>query len=117
MSHIPGIKPTMKDEWKKADKRVRGVFIIAIFLQLSLTAVGFVIYYIGEIAPEKYGEMIKLQTLIMFGLMGYLLATIKMRDAKQIERMTRVKNGLRYTWDEEDFDELEERVRKLEDKR
>ena len=117
MSHIPGIKPSLKEEWKNEDKKVKTAYIIAFSLQLLLTAMGFVIYYTGEIAPEKYEEYLKLSVLFCFGIMGYFMATFKMRDAREIRRMNRVKKGLRYDWDAEDLDELEERVRKLEEKR
>lgn len=117
MSHIPGVKPNLKEEWKNEDKKVKMTYIVAFSSQLLVTAMGFVIYYKGEIDPEKYEESLKLFVLISFGIMGYFLASFKIRDAKEIRRMNRVKKGLRYDWDAEDLDELEERVRKLEEKR
>ena len=116
MSHIPGVKPSFKEEWKKEDKSVKNAYTIGIFIQIMLTAIGFFLYFFGEMPPEKYGEQIKLQMLFMFGLMGYFLNQFKIRDARQIRRGHLVKMGLRYDWDEEDLDELEERVRKLEEK-
>ena len=117
MSHIPGVKPSFKEEWKNEDKKVKTAYIIAISLQLLITAMGFVIYYIGEIDPEKYEKFLKTFILFAFGVGGYFLATIKMRDAREIRRMNRLKKGLRYDWDAEDLDELEERVRKLEEEK
>ena len=116
MSHIPGIKPSLKEEWKNEDKKVKITYIVAFSLQLLVTAMGFVIYFTGEIDPEKYEEYLKLFVLFSFGIMGYFLATFKTRDAREIRRMNRLKKGLRYDWDAEDLDELEERVRKLEEK-
>ena len=116
MSHIPGIKPNLKEEWKNEDKKVKTQYIIAVSLQLIMTAMGFVIYYMGEIDPEKYEQYIKLGLLFFFGIGGYLLANTKMRNAREIRCMNRLKKGLRYDWDAEDLDELEERVRKLEEK-
>lgn len=116
MSHIPGIKPSFKEEWKNEDKKVKTAYIIAISLQLLMTAMGFLIYYTGEIEPEKYEEHLKLFALLAFALGGYFLAGFKMRDAREIKRTNRLKKGLRYDWDPEDLDELEERVRKLEEK-
>lgn len=117
MSHIPGVKPSLKEEWKNEDKDVKLNYVVAVALQLLLTAIGFVIYVMGEFGPEKYEECLKLSFLFMFGVMGYILATQKMRDARQLKRTHRLKKGLRYDWDAEDLDELEERVRKLEEKR
>ena len=114
--NIPGVKPNLKELWKNEDKKVKMAYIIALSLQLLLTAMGFVIYYTGEIDPEKYEETLKLFVLFTFGIMGYVLATFKIRDAGEIRRMNRVKKGLRYDWDAEDLDELEERVRKLEER-
>ena len=116
MSHIPGIKPSLKEEWKNEDKKVKITYIVAFSLQLLVTAMGFVIYFTGEIDPEKYEQYIKLGLLFFFGIGGYLLANIKMSDARKIRCMNRLKKGLRYDWDAEDLDELEERVRKLEEK-
>ena len=117
MRHIPGVKPIFKEEWKKEDKSVKDAYKVGIILQVMSTAVGVYLYFFGEISPEKYGELIKLQTLFIFGLIGYLLNTIKMRDASQIRNRHRLTKGLRYDWDAEDLDELEERVRKLEEKK
>lgn len=117
MSHIPGVKPNFKEEWKNEDKKVKTAYIIAISLQLLLTAMGFVIYYTEEIDPEKYEKFLRLFVLFAFGVGGYFLAMMKMRDAREIKRTNRLKKGLRYDWDPEDLDELEERVRKLEEKK
>ena len=116
MSHIPGIKPSFKEEWKNEDEKVKSRYIIAFSLQLIVTAMGFVIYYAGEIGPEKYEEYLKLSVLMFFGIGGYLLAKMQSRNARDLKRMNRLKKGLRYDWDAEDLDELEERVRKLEEK-
>ena len=117
MSHIPGVKPNFKEQWKNEDKKVKAVYITAISLQLLMTAMGFVIYYMGEIDPEKYEKYLKVFVLFAFGIGGYFLATFKLRDAREIRRTNRLKKGLRYDWDEEDLDELEERVRKLEEEK
>ena len=116
MSHIPGIKPNFKEEWKNEDKKVKTAYIIAISLQLLMTAMGFLIYCTGKIEPEEYEEHLKLTVLLFFAIGGYCLAAAKMRDAREIKRTNRLKKGLRYDWDAEDLDELEERVRKLEEK-
>ena len=53
---------------------------------------------------------------MFFGIGGYFLGKMQSRDARDLKRMNRLKKGLRYDWDAEDLDELEERVRKLEEK-
>lgn len=116
MSHIPGVMNSFKEEWKKADKRVKAIYILGMFLLGLMTAMGFAIYKFGEFAPDKYEELLRLAFLVMFVFFGWFMANLKFRQASRLERELRVKKGLRYTWDEEDLDELEERVRKLEEK-
>ena len=82
-----------------------------------MTAMGIGIYKFGEFAPDKYEEFLRITYLVMFVFFGRFLSNLKFKQADGLEHELRVKKGLRYTWDEEDLDELEERVRKLEEKR
>ena len=116
MSHIPGVKPNFKEEWKKADKKVKVIYILGLIVMGLMTAMGFAIYKFGEFAPDKYEELLRLAFLAMFVFFGWFMANLKFRQASSLERELRVKKGLRYDWDAEDLDELEERVRKLEEK-
>ena len=117
MSHIPGVKPNLKEEWKNADRTEKGTIITACFLFGALVVMGMFLYAFGEIdTPEKVDLL--LRTLI-FAVMvgcGYFMANFKLKELARYEKYQRVKKGLRYDWDAEDLDELEERVRKLEEK-
>lgn len=48
---------------------------------------------------------------------GYFMSMTKLRQLKIHEKNQRVEKGLRYSWDAEDLDELEERIRKLEEEK
>ena len=43
MSHIPGVMNSFKEEWKKADKRVKAIYILGMFLLGLMKAMGFAI--------------------------------------------------------------------------
>ena len=116
MSNIPGVKPDLKEEWKKADKNVKVVYILGMILFGMMMAIGFGIYRFGEFTPDKYEELLRLTFLTIFAFFGYFMAHVKFKQANRMEHELRVKKGLRYTWDEEDLDELEERGRKLEER-
>lgn len=117
MSHIPGVMNSFKDEWKKADKNVKAIYILGMIVMGLMVAIGFGIYWFGEFAPDKYELLLRIDFLVIFVFFGWLMANLKFKQASRLERELRVKKGLRYTWDEEDLDELEERVRKLEEKK
>lgn len=95
---------------------MKGVYILGMILFGMMVAIGLGIYRFGEFAPDKYEELLRVTVLTMFVFFGYFMANVKFKQANRIEKELRVKKGLRYTWDEEDLDELEERVRKLEER-
>lgn len=115
MSHIPGVKPNFKEEWKKADKNVKVIYILGLIVMGLMMAIGFGIYRFGVFTPDKYELLLRLDFLVIFVFFGWFMGNLKFKQASRLELELRVKKGLRYTWDEEDLDELEERVRKLEE--
>lgn len=117
MSHIPGVKPDLKEEWKNADRTEKSMIIIAAFIFGALVVMGMFLYAFGEIdTPEKVDLLLRtLLFAVMVGC-GYFMANFKLKELARYEKDQRVKKGLRYDWDAEDLDELEERVRKLEGK-
>ena len=118
MSHIPGVKPVFKEEWKKASRNEKAAVVSGLFGFGAFTVIGFVIYYIGVIdSMETMEQMIKLILLCLFAFTGWFYMHTRFKQGATCEKYDRVKKGLRYDWDAEDLDELEERVRKLEEKR
>ena len=118
MSHIPGVKPDLKEEWKNADRTEKSTIITATFLFGALVMIGLYLYAYGEIdTPEKVDLLLRTLLLAVLVGCGYFMAHYKLKQLAIYEKNQRVKKGLRYDWDAEDLDELEERVRKLEEKR
>ena len=117
MSHIPGVKPDLKEEWKNADRTEKSILITAAFLFGAMVVIGLFLYALGEIdTPEKVELLLRTLLLAVFAGMGYVMSHYKLKQLEIYEKNQRVKKGLRYDWDVEDLDELEERVRKLEEK-
>ena|GEM_PF-2365552 len=117
MSHIPGVKPVFKEEWKKASRNEKVAVVSGLFGFGVFTVMGFVIYYIGVIdTMETMERLMKLIILCLFAFMGWFFMHTRFKEGAMWEKYDRVKKGLRYDWDAEDLDELEERVRKLEGK-
>lgn len=80
---------------------------------------GLVLFTLISFWPGEQMSLEKLSALVcmMVGLCVFiccmLLGAIYSNDIRKAERK---KNGLRRSWKAEDLDELEERVRKLEEK-
>lgn len=114
--HEPGVKPNPKERIKNLPKdikaRIYGSW--AVFGVMLIVSVSFLIT--GETHPEDYDEYFRLIFFSIFLGLGMLISTCFLNDAETLTREKRVKEGLRSTWDDEDMDALEERVRKLEEK-
>ena len=118
MSHIPGVKPDFKEEWKNADRTEKSIIITAAFIFGAFVMMGLFLYAYGEIdTPEKVEYLLRMALLLMMVAVGYFMTNYKLRQLAFYEKNQRVKKGLRYDWDAEDLDELEERVRKLEEEK
>lgn len=118
MSHIPGVKPDLKEEWKNADRTEKTFLILSLFLFSAFIVMGAAMFRFGVIdTPEKVDFLLRTLFFVVLVGFGYFLSNIKLRQLESYEKNQRVKKGLRYDWDAEDLDELEERVRKLEEKK
>lgn len=117
MSHIPGVKPIFKEEWKKASRNEKTAVVSGLYGFGVFAAIGFVIYFIGTIdTMETMEQTIKLILLCLFLFTGWFFMHTRFKEGATWEKYDRVKKGLRYDWDAEDLDELEERIRMLEKK-
>lgn len=116
MSHMPGVKPNFKEEWKKADRNEKMFLVLSVFILSFFTLMGAVIFKCAELdTPEKVDLMLRSLFFVVMVGVGYFLSYLKLSQLKGYEKDQRVKKGLRYSWDAEDLDELEERIRKLEE--
>ena len=118
MSHTPGAKPNFKEDWKNADRTEKTSLILSGFLFISCTLLGAFVYEFGEIdTPEKVDLVLRSLSFVFMAGFGYFMSMTKLRQLKIHEKNQRVEKGLRYSWDAEDLDELEERIRKLEEEK
>lgn len=118
MTHMPGAKPNFKEYWKQADRTEKMSLILSGFLFAGCTLIGAVMFEFGEIdTPEKVDLVLRSLSFVFMAGLGYLMCWIKLRQLEDHEKNQRVKKGLRYSWDAEDLDELEERIRKLEEEK
>ena len=94
---------------KDFEKLVSGFWIV----------MGLVLFTLISLSPGEQMSLEKLNELvcIMMGLCVFiccmLIGAVTSTDMRKAERK---KNGLRENWKAKDLDELEERVRKLEEK-
>lgn len=118
MSHMPGVKPDLKGVWKNADRAEKTFLMQSVFLLFACTLTGAIVYKFGEIdTPEKVDLMLRSLFFAVMAGFGFFLFRIKLMQSESHENNQRVKKGLRYDWDAEDLDALEERVRKLEEEK
>ena len=114
--HEPGIKPNPKERLKNLPKDIKARFYgsWAVFGVMLMVSLSFLI--MGETHPEDYDEYFRLIFFSIFLGLGMLISTCFINDAETLRKEKRVKEGLRSTWDDEDHDELEKRVKALEEK-
>lgn len=113
MSHK---KDPMIELVKKLPKTDQILFIVTYIMMIVLTLLGMAIF--AGMIPFTLREPITAESMVMgagLWLTAYMLAWMAGHGFDGKLKAIRVKQGLR-NWQYEDLDELEERIRKLEEK-
>lgn len=114
--HEPGINPDFKEEWKKLPKNTKQIIVLGSTVTAMLVVLGTLVGIVGQFDVESYSTITR--ALVMAVIFGIALLWNRnvFNKLEAQERTRRVKEGLRSTWDDEDHDELEKRVKALEEK-
>ena len=114
--HEPGVKPNLKEEWKQLPKKLKAGVMLGATVTAMIIALAMIILLVGQFREEYYTEFFRIMFASVLMGVGLLWSHHIMEGLQAEARDMRVKEGLRSTWDDEDHDELEKRVKALEDK-
>ena len=114
--HEPGVKPDIKKLWKEMPKKLKKGFISGYVVVTMMVILAILIMAVGEPPEEMHGRLLAILIGAILMGMAVLYANAVTNNIKSMVREMRLKEGLRSTWDDEDHDELEKRVKALEEK-
>ena len=114
--HEPGVKPNLKEEWKQMPKKLKTGVLLGATITAMIMILAAIILIGGQFREEYYTEFFRIMFAGMLMGVGLLWFHHIMEVLQAEERDMRVKEGLRSTWDDEDHDALEKRVKALEEK-
>lgn len=114
--HEPGVKPDIKKLWKEMPKKLKNCFIGGYAIVAMIFILGILIMAVGEPPEEMYGQLLAILIGVILLGVALVYADAVTNNIKSMVREMRLKEGLRSTWDDEDHDELEKRVKALEEK-
>ena len=114
--HEPGVKPNLKEEWKQLPKKLKAGVMLGATVTAMIIALAMIILLVGQFREEYYTEFFRIMFASVLMGVGLLWFHHIMEGLQAEARDMRVKEGLRSTWDDEDHDELEKRVKALEEK-